>query len=219
MKDKLEETKVDRSKKLLFRKQKKSSSPSEMFANTAWASRLWFIVSMVLLGYIAVQPYLVIEAYRNKERVVIMDGAGTYSISPLLTFEESKDLHENIALLATMSLFSQNPGGFDYSDMLERIFYKEARVKAEEYQKGIESELSSKNIHQKQQVFKIKILKTRNDVIIAKVKGELIRNGNLEGKEFIENIPFLLDLTLVRNPDMLSNKRYPLAVYDFSIGS
>jgi len=209
----------DNLKQILFSKQKAFPSPLKMFVDAAFAARLWFFTALILLVVIAIQPYFIIKAYRNQEQVVILDGAGTYSIAPLLEFKSAKALHENIALLATLSLFSLNPHGFDYPEMLESIFYKEAREKANGYLNTIKEEFLQKNIHQKQQVFEIKILQTRNQVVMAQVNGELIRSGLFENKNFTENLPFKLDLVLVRNPDMMTNKRYPLAVHDYHVVS
>ena len=55
--------------------------------------------------------------------------------------------------------------------------------------------------------------------MIVKVEGQLIRTGVFSGQTFAESPKFTLNLTLVRNPDMLANKRYPLAVwsYDYTL--
>lgn len=194
----------------------KKLSPISLFTDNAVAARLWFIVSLVLLAYIVVQPFLIIEAYRTKERVVVMDGANTFSISPLMAFEEATDLHENIALLATQALLSQNPSGSDYPDLLERIFLKCAFEKSQQDLEKIKSELIEKQIHQKQQIFKINILSTRNNLVLAQVSGELVRCGVFESQEFVEALPFKLNLTLARNPNMMTNKRYPICVHDYN---
>lgn len=195
----------------------KNSESIKLFTHNAIAARLWFWVSLVLLTLLVFQPFFIIQAYRTRERVVILDEAGTFSISHLLDFEEAKALHENIALLAAQALLSQNPEGFDFPDLLERIFLKEAHQKAKQEIARVQEELEQKNIYQKQQSLKIQILGTRNNVIMALVSGELIRCGLFADRNFSESIPFALNLTLVRNPNMLSNKRYPLAVHDFEL--
>ena len=46
--------------------------------------------------------------------IVVLDGAGSFSVSPLLGFQEAKDLHEAMALWATLALFlGSNIGNFD----------------------------------------------------------------------------------------------------------
>lgn len=193
------------------------TNPIKLFADNALAARLWFFTAIILLGYVVIQPYWIIRACKNKERVVIMDGSGTFSISPLIDFEEAKDLHEQTALLAVQGLLSQNPSGFDYPDLLERLFLKEACEKANQELSLIKEELELKEIHQKQQALKIKILSTRSNIVLAQVKGEVIRCGTFENQSFVESLPFKLNLTLARNPNMLTNKRYPLAVYDYEV--
>lgn len=193
----------------------KSINPVSLFVNSAIAARLWFVVSLLLLAYIVIQPFFIIEAYRAKEKVIIMDGSNTFYVSPLMAFEEATDLHENIALLATQALFSQNPSGFDYPDLLERIFLKTAFEKTQKDFETLKGELTDKQIHQKQQIFKINILNTRNNIILVQVTGELIRCGIFEGQSFVESMPFKLQLTLAKNPNMAMNKRYPLCVHEY----
>src|SRR5437763_1605199 len=86
-------------------------SPAKLFADHAFAARAWFLVACVALAFCVVQPYFIIKAYRARERVVVLDGAGSFSVSPLLGFEEAKDLHEAMALWATLALFQRNPKG------------------------------------------------------------------------------------------------------------
>ena len=59
------------------------------------------------------------------------------------------------------------------------------------------------------------ILRTREDQVIIKLEGQLVRTGVFEHQAFTESPCFSLTLTLVRNPDMLANKRYPLAVWNY----
>ena len=65
------------------------------------------------------------------------------------------------------------------------------------------------------QIFKIDILQTRENTVLVKVEGQLIRSGLFERQGFVESPRFTLNLTLVRNPNMIVNKRYPLGVWKF----
>jgi len=195
----------------------KNIHPGQLFSDNAMASRLWFVVSLLFFTICISQHFLLRSMSRESERVVVLDGGGTFSISPLLRFEEAEEVHRNIAMLASKALLSINANGFDFPELLERIFLKEALEEAKKQLGSIKEELVVKNISQKHQIEKIKLLTTRNDVVLAKIKGEVIRTGIFEGKNFVEAFPFSLRLTLVRNPNMLSNKRYPLAVYDFEL--
>ncbi len=190
-------------------------SPARLFADHAFAARAWFIVACVAVAFCALQPYLLIKASHVRERVVVLDGAGTFSISPLLGFEEAKDLHEAAALWAALALFQRNPKGWDYPDMLQKLFLTEATAKANAEREKSQAEFDAKQIHQKPEVFKIEILRTREDRVLVKVEGQLVRAGLFENQTFTESPKFTLTLTFARNPDMLVNKRYPLGVWSY----
>ncbi|MDQ8184242.1 hypothetical protein [Pelagicoccus sp. SDUM812002] len=189
--------------------------PLKLFTDNAWAARVWFLLSLALLGLVVVQPFFIIEAYRTRERVVIMDQAGTFSIAPTLDFEKATRLHEEMALWSTYALFSQNPNGFDMPELLDKMFLEEPLKAARKLQSSASKEFREKSIHQKVEVFEIKILLTREEEVFAQVKGQLIRTGSFEGKPFVEDPQFSLTLVMHRNPDMLANKRFPLAVISF----
>jgi hypothetical protein len=212
----LRETTVDQTKRLPPETGRSVGfSPTRLFADNAFAARMWFLVACGAVGFCFLQPYLIIGAYRVKERVVVLDGGGTFSVSPLLGFEEAKELHESMALWATLALFQRNPRGFDYPDMLQKIFLVEASAKAQDDREASHTEFETKNIHQKPEVFKIEILRTREDRVLVKVEGQLIRTGVFENQAFTESPKFTLNLSFARNPNMLANKRYPLGVWSY----
>lgn len=212
----LRETTVDQSKRLPAAAVKGGGfSPARLFADHAFAARLWFLLACCALAFCIIQPYLIISAYRARERVVVLDGAGSFSVSPLLGFEEAKDLHEAMALWATLALFQRNPKSWDYPDMLQKLFLADAYHKASGERDKSQPEFDAKNIHQKPEVFKIEILRTREDRVLVKVEGQLVRAGVFENQTFTESPKFTLTLTFARNPDMLANKRYPLGVWSY----
>jgi hypothetical protein len=212
----LRETPVDQTKRLPATAARGAGfSPARMFADHTFAARAWFLVAVGALAFCVIQPYLIIKAYRARERVVVLDGAGSFSVSPLLGFEEAKDLHEATALWATLALFQRNPKGWDYPDMLQKLFLAESFSKATAEREKSQAEFDVKQIHQKPEVFKIDILRTREDRVLVKVEGQLVRTGVFENQTFTESPKFTLTLTFARNPDMLANKRYPLGVWSY----
>jgi len=216
----LRETPVDQTKRLPAAASRRTGfSPAKLFADHAFAARLWFLVACGALVFCAIQPYLIIDAYRTRERVVVLDGAGTFSISPLLGFDEAKELHQSMTLWATLALFQRSPRDFDYPEMLQKLFLSEAYAKAQTDRENSRPEFELKSIHQKPEVFQIDVLQTREDRVLVKVEGQLIRTGVFENQTFTEAPKFTLNLTFARNPDMLANKRYPLGVwsYDYTI--
>ncbi|MEO6994869.1 MAG: hypothetical protein ABI273_14775 [Lacunisphaera sp.] len=216
----LRETPVDQGKRLpLTAVRGPGFSPMRLFADHAFAARIWFFIACAATALCLLEPYFIISAYRTRERVVILDTAGTFTVSPLLGFEEAKSLHESMALWATLALLERNPKDFDYPEMLQRIYLADAYQHAQGDRDKSRDEFQLKNIHQKPEVFKIEILRTRENQVLVKVSGQLIRTGIFEGQTFAESPAFTLNLTLVRNPDMAANKRYPLGVwkYDYTL--
>lgn len=99
--------------------------------------------------------------------------------------------------------------------MLQKLFLADAFAKANTDREKSQAEFDAKQIHQKPEVFKLEILRTREDRVLVKVEGQLIRTGTFENQLFAESPKFTLVLTFARNPDMLANKRYPLGVWTY----
>lgn len=190
-------------------------NPLQLFADHAFAARLWFVTALVLAGYCAIQPYLLIRAYRSRERVVILDASGTFHVSPLLAFEEAGKLHEQHALLACLALFQRNPDSADYPELLEKLFLPEAVQKAASERAASADEFKAKQLHQKVEVLKLTVLETRENLVLVQAEGQLVRTGLFQGRVFTEAPPLRVRLTLVRNPNLAINARYPLAVWQY----
>ena len=65
------------------------------------------------------------------------------------------------------------------------------------------------------EIAKLDILGTRENEVLIKVTGQIIRNGIFQEKAFSEAFPFVLRLRLLRNPNLATNGRFPTAVADF----
>lgn len=216
----LRETRIDQTRRLpAVVPRERRFSPARLFADHAFAARAWCVIACLAVGLCILQPYLILKASSGRERVVVLDGSGTFSVSPVLGFEEAKELHEAMTLWATLALFQRNPRDIDYPDVLQRLFLTQAFNKAQADRERTKAEFEAKNIHQKPEVFRIDVLRTREDRVLVKVEGQLIRTGAFEGQAFTEAPKFTLNLTFARNPNMLANKRYPLGVwsYDYSV--
>ena len=151
----------------------------------------WFAFTIAVLLLSAIDRYHLVSMFKQRERVVIIDPAGTYYLSPLLQFSEAKELHVQQAELATLAFLERNPKEFDHPDLLKLVFLKSAFNKAQD-------ERISEAVE-----------------VLAAVTGQLIRSGIFQDKAFTEAFPFTLRLRLVRNPNMALNGRFPTAVGDF----
>ena len=195
----------------------KKYDPISLFPNNTKAARFWFFTSLALCLFLIIQPYLMVEAMRIKERFIIMDEAGTFHVAPLTKFEEAAPMHDYLVSVATSALLSRGPKGLDNPPLLKQIFLEEAHRKVGQYLLEEADHFSKKKIHQKAETQAIKILKTGPKTVLAQVRGQLIRIGSFEGSNFTDVKDFILQLTLYRNPKMSSNGRLPLAVLDWKI--
>ena len=186
-----------------------------LFADHGWAARLWFVIAVVAVAAAFVQPFFIISAFRTQERVVILDETGTYHISPLLNFEDATKLQTSQTLLACIALLEKNPNGFDYPELLEKMYLPDALLQAKAMQTAQAGELTTKQIHQKVEVFRLDVLQTRNDQVLVEVTGQLIRVGLFNDAPFTEAVKFHARFTLLRNPNLTANGRFPLAVWKF----
>ena len=175
----------------------------------------WFAFTMAVLVLSAIDRYHIISQFKQRERVVIIDPAGTYYLSPLLQFQEAKQLHVQQAELAAMVFLERNPRDFDNSDLLKLLFLKKAFTKAQDERISEAVEFRSKQLHQKAEIGQIDILATRDNEVLAAVTGQIIRSGIFQDRAFTEAFPFTLRLLFIRNPNMALNGRFPTAVGDF----
>jgi hypothetical protein len=175
----------------------------------------WFFFTVTVLLLSAIDRYHLVSQFKQRERVVIIDPAGTYYLSPLLQFSEAKELHVQQAELATLAFLERNPKEFDNPDLLKLLFLKSAFAKAQDERISESVEFRAKQLHQKVEIGRIDILATRDNEVLAAVTGQLIRSGIFQDKAFTEAFPFTLRLRLVRNPNMALNGRFPTAVGDF----
>jgi hypothetical protein len=175
----------------------------------------WFFFTIAVLLLSAIDRYHIVSQFKQRERVVIIDPAGTYYLSPLLQFQEAKELHVQQAELATLAFLERNPKDFDNPDLLKLVFLKPALGKAQNERTSEAVEFRAKQLHQKAEIGRIDILATRENEVLASVTGQIIRSGIFQDRAFTEAFPFTLRLRLIRNPNMALNGRFPTAVGDF----
>ena len=194
---------------------RKRFDPTQFFAQRDRLPWFWFFVAVAVTVLAAFDRYHLIGQFKQRERVVIIDPSQTYYISPLLQFQEAKDLHIQQAGLATTAFLERNPKDFDHADLLKQMFLKSALQKAQDQHTREAVEFRSKQLHQKPEIGRIDILATRENEVLATVSGQVIRTGIFQEKAFTEAFNFKLSLRLLRNPNMAINGRFPTAVGDF----
>ncbi len=194
---------------------KRRPNPTRLFVDRDRLAWWWFLCAGVVLVAAALDRYHLVNAFKQRERVVIIDPAGTFYVSPLLKFEEANELHAQQSSLATIALLQRNPKDFDQAEMLKQMFLKSSFEKAQALRSSEEAEFKAKQVHQKPEIARIDVLETRSDAVLTQVNGQLIRSGIFQDKAFTESLPFTLKLKLQRNPNMVENGRFPTAIKDF----
>src|SRR5208283_2785184 len=106
----------------------------------------FFTVTLLLLS--AIDRYHIVSQFKQRERVVIIDPAGTYYLSPLLQFSEARELQVQQAELAAIVFLERNPKDFDHPDLLKLMFLKSAFTKALNERITESVEFRAKQLHQ-----------------------------------------------------------------------
>lgn len=177
-----------------------------------------------LLCIVAFQPVWLTAMHRQRERFVIQNGAGSYTVAPALTFDEATDLHEDCGFQAARALLDRSPEGARRPAELDRWFLDDpnssggtgVRAKAGELISREAAEFQSKQFFQQMNLTDpVKVIVMGERTVKVLLSGQLIRTGVFQGRPHIETRRFSLQLILVRNPNMMLNNRPPLAVWDF----
>ena len=148
---------------------RKRFDPTRLLVQRDRLPWFWFFFTVAVLLLSAIDRYHIVSQFKQRERVVIIDPAGTYYLSPLLQFAEAKDLHVQQAELGTMVFLTRNPKDFDNPDLLKLMFLKPALAKAQDEKIKESVEFRSKQLHQKAEIGQIDILATRDNEVLAAV--------------------------------------------------
>jgi hypothetical protein len=193
----------------------RQADPIRVFVDKDRLAKFWFLAAVAVLVGAAIERIHLAKTLKERERVVIVDPAGTYFVSPLLHFQEARELHAQQCTLAAVAFLERNPKDFDHPDLLRQMFLKQAYEKARSEFTAEEPEFKAKQLHQKAEIAKIDFLETRSDAVLTQVSGQLIRSGVFQERAFTEAVPFTLKLKMLRNPNMVENGRFPTAIQDF----
>ena len=191
------------------------ADPIRVFVDKDRLAKFWFLAAVAVLIGAAIERIHLARTLKERERVVIVDPAGTFFVSPLLHFQEARELHAQQCTLAAVAFLERNPKDFDHPDLLRQMFLKQAYEKARSEFTAEEPEFKAKQLHQKAEIAKIDFLETRSDAVLTQVSGQLIRSGVFQERAFTEAVPFTLKLKMLRNPNMVENGRFPTAIQDF----
>jgi hypothetical protein len=166
-----------------------------------------------------VTPWLVASALYRKQIVLVADSGGNIIIAPGLDFKEASKIHTTCGLLAAQALLQRGPAGFDMPDMVDNIFFRDGRKKAQDEIADALPALSSRSMHQKVEVSNIEVKSVRQtqgiQIYFIEVDGQIIRDGQISGARVREVDEVKLLFQMWQNPRLTENGRYPLVVADY----
>src|SRR5205823_9489304 len=142
-------TAVDSLKPAGASRTRQNFDPTRLFVQRDRLPWIWFFLAVATVVFGAFDRWHLVNSFKRRERVVIIDPANTYYLSPLLQFQEAKELHAQQATLATLAFLERNPKDFDHIDLLKQVFLKQAFGKAQDQRQREAAEFRSKQLHQK----------------------------------------------------------------------
>ncbi len=195
------------------RRPRPSLDPVQIFVNMNLAARFWFIAflaSNLLLHLPRLWP-----APKDPERYILVDSANNVIVARAESFAEAWQLHEQQAKLATRTFLNRTPTDFDDPDLIQVLFLGDALTQARQQLAEEAPQREARQLHQKAEIGSIEQIETHDQLVRVHVTGQLVRTGVFHGQSFGETIPFKLSLTLLRNPNLIQNGRFPTAVKAF----
>jgi hypothetical protein len=191
--------------------------PARFFASKDRLSRL---CACVALGATLVALFalgLVQSLSGRPVQFVILDPNGNTIIAPGKRFEDATELHVQQALQATVALLNRHAKDFDQPEVLRAHFSQHALAQANELKAAEAREFEERQIEQKCHITRVDAIGTRQGEVKVRVAGELARWGFVQGAPFSDSVPFTLLLVLQHNTDLLSNRRQPTLVNQFTL--
>lgn len=159
---------------------------------------------------------VVMYQLRDNNRLIVIDGRNSYHITEYADQERLIMLYEYTARLATDALFMRNPNGLDRPELFDEMYTGQARNKALDLLKAEFSVFGTRDIHQKVEILRIKVLEADSKKSFVEIEGQLLRSVHAEGKRESSVVKFSATMSLNVNFDLDKNALYPFIVSDFT---
>jgi len=178
----------------------------------------WLAIALVasVLFNITTPVYYSLQS-KTKDKVVVFDlASGSLLLSPLVDASDSKDILDVSASWAAKAILDRSPAGLDNEELVGILFNSETGRKVRDEFAVLKTQYVQKSLRSHVEIKSIDAQSVGNDIIKAKVAGQIILTGTVHGSAIQEVQPVGLELNLARNPDLGKNKRYPLMVWGYS---
>lgn len=188
--------------------------PIRFFPSNRLAACFYFVMSILALTVILIQPYMIIQNFKSRDIYADVKQTGTMTISPVYGLEENKDLFIYIANLATFAMLNRNPNGLDNEILFKTLFLPECREQIKNQFDRNQALFTTHNVHQKCEAGKFHILKIgdADGQIMIRSLGQLILAGISKEKSFTRSYNFVADFTLIKNQSLKKKGLLPYVV-------
>jgi hypothetical protein len=177
----------------------------------------WLAIGLAasLAVNIATPIYYSMQA-KHRDEVVVFDlASGTLLLSPLVDPSSSKEVLELSATWVAKSVLDRSPAGLENEDLIAILFNSETARKVRDEFAGVKVQYGAKNLRTHVEIKSVDAQPIGNGIIKARVIGQVIIAGTLNGQSIQEVQPVALDISLARNPDLGRNHRYPLMCFGY----
>ncbi len=180
-----------------------------------WKNFLLTVFMVVYLPLSLVTPIMMYQL-RDNNRLIIMDGSNSYHITEYAAKEQLLQLYEYTARLATDALWMRNPNGLDRPALFDEMYTGAARNKALDLLKSDLAAFGARDIHQKVEILRIKVLEADSKKSFVEIEGQLLRSSAQDGRRESSVVKFDVTMSLSVNFDLGKNALYPFIVSDFT---
>jgi hypothetical protein len=195
----------------------RDARPSYRALQDRQLAEAWRVVALGACLSALVLSFLIVRAGRSEERVFVLDPAGNVLAGPSESMAESKGFFTLTALYCANTALQRSSEGFDLYELLRLYYTPRAVQKLEEDWQAKRDDAAARNLQQKPLVDSIGDPVRAGAKRIVEVRGRIVSAGAYAGRSFYDELPFVLVLTLRRNPDLGKAGSYPWLCEDFDL--
>ena len=187
----------------------------QFFANSKMAARFWMCIAILAIAAAIISPTMIVNSMKQTEKVIIMDEANVFSVAPTVGIEDASKMQQYISQLAVEAMFNKTAAGPDNLNLLKQVYLPAAAQDVKTVYDKEGPDFKARNIHQFVECRQIKITPSTPDIVKSEVEAQLIRViGEKDSVDsIVETYKLQVHFVLIRNKDMRSNGKLPMAVF------
>lgn len=176
---------------------------------------LWQSLFVLAVIAIPVSNFFTLQAAMGRMRFVAMDSRSTFYLTSAGSFEDSREIHSELARMAAETIFSRNPDGFDATERLERLFNPTTAAQLQKEAARDADVFKAQQIQEKLETGTVRELSVDDNTALVSVEGQILRTGVFNSRIVNQTKRVTVFLRLTVNDSMALNGRYPLVVTNY----